>query len=83
MKGPAPWLDCGTPAAARRHYRRGDKPLIDYCQTCAQAARLHWAERQGTAAGNLSPDRREIRNGLPFVPYVYRGTGEDQMEAAS
>ena len=80
MKGPSPWLDCGTPVAARRHYRRGEKPLASYCQTCAQAARRNWAERRGTAAGNMSPDTRELRNGLPFVPYHYRGTGRDVFE---
>jgi len=26
----------GTSAAARRHYRRGEKPLRRYCETCAQ-----------------------------------------------
>lgn len=74
--GEAPY---GTLAACRRHYRRGEKP----CEACSQAQRRRWAERKGTDAGNLSPDYREIRNGLPFVPYRYRGTGGDQMEAAS
>ena len=72
----------GTMAAARAHYRRGEKPLDNYCQSCATAARRQWAERRGNpdTVGAQSPDYREIRNGLPFV---YRGTGEDQIEASS
>lgn len=75
----------GTMAAARAHYRRGEKPLADYCQSCAAAVRRQRLERKGSpaTAGVQSPDYREIRNGLPFVPYRYRGTGGDQMEAAS
>ena len=38
----------------------------------------HGAQNQGAfRAGKIV----EIRNGLPdFVPYVYRGTGNDQLE---
>lgn len=65
---------CGTPAAARRHQRRGE-PL---CETCRQAARREKAGRIGVMPGTDSPDYREVRNGLPeFRPYVYRGTGTD------
>jgi hypothetical protein len=72
---------CGTAAAARRHYRRGE-PLD---QACLAAARRQYAETRGRGG---APEQfsapRETRNGLPeFRPYVYRGTGEDQLEAAS
>ncbi len=70
MSAPEPWQPCGTPAAARRHYRRGE-PL---CEACAQAARR---KRSGGRAGSQVADFREVRNGLPeFRPYVYRGAGE-------
>ena len=47
--------------------------------------RRHWLERKGNAdaAGVLSPDRREVRNGLPVRFYRYGGTGEDAMAGAS
>jgi hypothetical protein len=32
--------------------------------------------------GKVRAGFREVRNGLPFRPYVYRGTGTDQMENA-
>jgi hypothetical protein len=72
----------GTMAAVRAHYRRGEKPLGSYCQSCAAACRRRWAERKGNpaTAGVQSPDHREIRNGLPFTPYRYRGTGRDVFE---
>ena len=60
---------CGTPAAARRHQRRGERA----CDACLAAARI----RNRTTPQALSPDYREIRNGLPFRPYVYRGSGAD------
>ena len=69
----------GTLAGARAHYRRGEKPLAQYCEPCAAASRRRWAERRGTRAGNLAPDYRAVRNGLPFRPYVYRGTGVDVL----
>jgi hypothetical protein len=71
------WLKpCGTPAAARRHYRRGE-PLDAACRAVEH-------RRLAGNASEMSPDYRETRNGLPeFRPYVYRGTGEDQLEAAS
>jgi len=68
---------CGTPAAARRHWRHGEPP----CEACLAAHRRQKAEALGHDAGTHVPDRREIRNGLPeFRPYVYRGTGYDQYE---
>jgi len=67
---------CGTAAAARRHGKHGE-PLDEACRI---AQRLQKAERSGERAGNLSVDRREIRNGLPeFVAYRYRGTGQDTL----
>ena len=71
-----PWPEwklkpCGTPAAARRHWRKKE-PL---CEACKQAHRNESAAR---GLGTCSADHRPIRNGLPeFVPYVYRGTGYD------
>ena len=76
----------GTEAALRGHYRRGEKPIADWCQACAAYGRRRWAERQGrngNGTGVLSPDRREIRNGLPVRPYVYRGTGVDVPTGAT
>ena len=68
---------CGTPAAARRHWRRGE-PLD---QACLQAHRNDRAKRLGYAAGNTQvPDWREIRNGIPWKPYRYRGTGRDAYD---
>jgi hypothetical protein len=66
---------CGTLGAYRRHLRRGERP----CPQCAEAARQDSYTRRGVRSARTE-DRREIRNGLPeFVPYVYRGTGEDQL----
>jgi len=76
-----PWPEwklqpCGTPAAARRHWRRRE-PL---CDDCTRAHRNQQAARKGHDPGAHSFDGREIRNGMPdFVPYVYRGTGYDQL----
>lgn len=40
--GPAPTLKpCGTTAAARRHYRRGEPA----CRACQQAVARAWADR--------------------------------------
>jgi hypothetical protein len=65
---------CGTPAAAQRHRRRGEPT----CQACLRAWREDTAQRRyGTTGGALSPDHREIRNGIPWRPYIYRGTGVD------
>jgi hypothetical protein len=47
------WADVkphGTPAAARRHYRRGEKPLRRYCETCAQAQERDTADRYARRA---------------------------------
>ncbi len=67
---------CGTPAAARRHWRNGE-PLDD---ACLQASRREKADRKGFRDGAQSAARRETRNGLPeFRPYAYRGTGRDTL----
>ena len=56
---------CGTSAAIRRHYRRGE-PLCDAC-------RLAEHEIQGIT-GDMTPDTREVRNDLPVLkPYRYGG----------
>jgi hypothetical protein len=66
---------CGTAAAAQRHQYRHE-PL---CGPCAEAERRRDADRKGCQASTRVPEFREIRNGLPFVPYVYRGTGQDVL----
>jgi hypothetical protein len=67
---------CGTAAASRRHWRHGDPP----CYTCRRAD----AERRGgnpynrvAGLADAMPDPRPVRNGIPWRPYVYRGTGAD------
>ena len=70
--GPSPWTDCGTPAACRRHYRRGEKP----CTDCLAANRRTNADKHISpqGGGTLAPDPRPIRNNLPdFVPYRWHG----------
>lgn len=67
---------CGTAAAARRHYKRGE-PLDEDCKA---AVRREKADRSGGQSSVLSIDRREIRNDMPeFIPYKYRGTGHDTL----
>ena len=66
--GPKPTAACGTPAAARRHYRHGEPP----CHDCLVAARADRADNPGTFE-----DWRPIRNGIPWKPYTYRGAGYD------
>ena len=80
-RGPQPEQPCGTPAAAKRHARRGEPP----CPACAQAGRLAQAQRRGSDPYGTStravPDLRPVRNGFPeFRPYVYRGLGYDIYE---
>ena len=65
---------CGTPAAARRHARRGE-PLDADCL----AAQRREKAIDAYAAATMSDDPRERRNGLPFRRYVYRGTGVDTL----
>jgi hypothetical protein len=73
---------CGTPAAARRHRRRHE-PL---CEACRQAERTRRGQRDGFTGGAQSSDTRQIRNGLPWKPYAYRGSGpflhEEEDECA-
>jgi hypothetical protein len=77
--GPPVTQPCGTPAACRRHYRRGEKP----CDACLAANRRQHAERHGHLAEAQTLDLREIRNGLPVRLYRYRGTGPYLYEEAS
>lgn len=78
---PRELMPCGTEAAARRHWRRGE-PLDEACR---QASRVAQRERHGcdpwdNGHGGDTPDFREIRNGIPWKPYVYRGLGYDVLE---
>jgi hypothetical protein len=75
-RGNRPSHPCGTPAAARRHWRHGEPP----CGDCLNAYRADQAERRGYLGNGQSPDYREIRNGLPWKPYVYNGRGYDIYE---
>ena len=61
---------CGTEAAARRHYRRGER--VD--EACRAAASRASAERRGADpyAQQSRPEARgAARNGLPEVAYTY------------
>jgi hypothetical protein len=77
---PAPreLMPCGTDAAARRHWRRGE-PLDEACKQASRRAKIARTGRDHIPNAD-SPDYREIRNGIPFRPYVYRGTGRDIYE---
>jgi hypothetical protein len=70
-----PYMPCGTTAGARRHYRAGEKP----CPACLEANRQIKRIERGTApaAAREFPAQRAVRNGIPWKPYVYRGTGAD------
>jgi hypothetical protein len=72
MRGPRPTAPHGTPAAARRHWRHGEKP----CEPCRVAANRYRAVREGRPDDpyeELQPaPRAAIRNALPIVPYVYQ-----------
>lgn len=65
-----PTEPCGTPAAAKRHWRKNE-PL---CPACRTASRLDSADRKGydplTASG--APDHRDLRNNLPVLAPYYR-----------
>ena len=62
-------VPCGTPAAARRHQRRGE-PV---CFACLEAARLDKALRTGVTRTIQRPDPRPVRNNLPDTPgYQWR-----------
>jgi len=54
---------CGTRAAYRRHARKGEPA----CAACLEAERL----RSPSSNGALVPDYREVRNGIPWKPYVF------------
>lgn len=59
---------CGTPAAYRRHQRRGELP----CASCRAEAARH--RRPGSRGAGALPaaDDGPARNGLPIVPYAWR-----------
>jgi hypothetical protein len=44
LNGPEPSADCGTAAAARRHYRRGEK-VCDACRIAERIDKRARAER--------------------------------------
>ena len=59
---------CGTPAAARRHQRAGERP----CIACREALSAELRTRRGYLDRN-TPDPRPVRNNLPDTPpYAYR-----------
>jgi hypothetical protein len=77
---------CGTNAAYKRHLRHGED-----CGACREANGRRSAGARGTQDEIELFVHGPIRSGLPFRPYVYRGTGEDvltghlddELEAAS
>lgn len=66
---------CGTAAAYVRHLRHGEPP----CTDCLAANNRRNDEVRGRQDWAELPARPADRNGLPFRPYVYRGTGEDTL----
>ena len=60
----------GTDAARRRHQRRGEKPCLA-CQGGSRHAKASGENR------TLVADTRPVRNGIPWKPYIYRGSGAD------
>ena len=67
----------GTPAAARRHYRRGEKP----CEPCRGAANRDRRPDSDPWAQNEPEVRGAIRNGVPVTPYEYRARSYSWAEA--
>jgi hypothetical protein len=62
---------CGTLAAARRHYRHSEP--LDY--SCRQAMARDAADRGGRHPGDCAvhmADPRPVRNNIAFVPYAWR-----------
>jgi hypothetical protein len=67
----------GTPAAARAHYRAGEKP----CAACRLANNDYKAKDVTGRKLRQEFDPRPVRNGMPeFRPYVYRGRVRDLAE---
>jgi len=63
--GPEPSEPCGTLAAYRRHYRRGEPP----CDACRIAHNRDAADRDGRPQAPVrTPDRRAVRNAMPLIP---------------
>jgi hypothetical protein len=66
----------GTPAAARRHYRHGEKP----CPDCMAAGRRDRGERSGAdpyAAGSQYTPREPARKQPPTIAYRYGASAKD------
>lgn len=59
------WADvqpCGTPAAARRHQRRGEPP----CPSCLQAEARRWDDRHDAVNAARRERYRQLRDaGMP------------------
>jgi hypothetical protein len=72
MRGPRPTAPHGTAAAARRHYRHGEKP----CEPCRVAMNLADVERRGGgdpyARSTMPGPQPAPRNGLPIVAYNWQ-----------
>lgn len=47
-------MPCGTPAAARRHYLRGEKP----CEACLKAQREYWKAWHSVKSPSQRPPGR-------------------------
>ncbi len=58
----------GTPAGARQHYRRGERP----CEACRSAANLAGRRSRDPYESTAPENRGAVRNGLPIVAYAYR-----------
>jgi hypothetical protein len=71
---------CGTAAAGRRHLRRGE-PVCPACRAAFRREKADARRRAGKPERWSLGEVREIRNGLPWKPYRYRGTGEDVLTA--
>jgi hypothetical protein len=64
MRGPRALAPHGSKAAARRHYRNGEKP----CDACSAASR---ADSDPYARTTKHDPQSAGRNGLPVMPYQY------------
>ena len=63
---------CGTRAAYQWHLRHEGKPVT--CRACLDANTADTKANQARwEKGSRAVDTREIRNGLPFRPYIWRG----------
>ena len=69
---PEPRRDRSTDAALR-------VTLEPNSRDSAAAKRRHRAGKISEHRGSFAQMPVEVRNGLPFKPYVYRGLGYDQL----